>query len=566
MITKTIFAIVLVVVFLAIGAYFIYLKTADVNTDIVPPNDETNSYYTNLFNGTSAAHAIVAGVAALASSRVKQLMAQYPVTNRPTLFFHPKKLRELLVETGSTVLNTDGSPLSGTQPRVDVFFERVEGFFESFPNIDRELYNKVGRQEELTVAEWNRLRDVYGIGMFCTKQEINPSREESDPSCPEEIIWPEADHIGKKLDFDGDGTADLVAWTKAGWKIDLSSQNGFGAWDVEIAQNLAAMSKTIWPVADDYNSDGRTDFAVLDKRNGALHIKYTRNANLYGNQSIVAWDKTVAIGYQDYVTRGVTNTLESMSWEYIRPLFADYNRDGWLDLVFQIGSSGKLWVMQYNAVSGNYDQTLHLPFLTQEQLQAAPGWAYLPFVMSEFNYREGMEDMSEFYYHEDNRALLRVGFKSPGGEVLSKRIPNPNIPVPQTVGNEGVINYSLEVIVGRRQEVISETGLIVSFGGNDVIPMESSGGNYDYYPFEIEDHVIDVRFKSSDGDVIFVGLRSTRMADGNWRETPMVKRAYSGQLGGLECRPFMADVDGDDSGRGTRSVTWLRTMVHQLRG
>jgi len=43
MITKTIFAIVLVVVFLAIGAYFIYLKTADVNTDIVPNPKESVS-------------------------------------------------------------------------------------------------------------------------------------------------------------------------------------------------------------------------------------------------------------------------------------------------------------------------------------------------------------------------------------------------------------------------------------------------------------------------------------------------------------------------------------------
>ncbi|MBI5728403.1 MAG: S8 family serine peptidase, partial [Candidatus Magasanikbacteria bacterium] len=96
------------------------------------------------------------------------------------------------------------------------------------------------------------------------------------PYNPPDGAWYPHCGIAKPLDIDGDGKADLVNWTNTGWQLALSSKGPIDAsrttWDYQINVPMN-MGRWVWPVVDDYNSDGRADLAVWDKEHGVWYIK-----------------------------------------------------------------------------------------------------------------------------------------------------------------------------------------------------------------------------------------------------------------------------------------------------
>jgi hypothetical protein len=199
---------------------------------------------------------------------------------------------------------------------------------------------------------------------------------------------------GIRYDIDKDGRADLISYDEGVWKVDLSTvapnvasphPDNYGAWDLEI--NLGAplyADSIIFPVVHDYDSDGDADLALYNSKYGYWYIKYTTDAIL--NSSVgesFSWDVIV-----DYSS--------DPAWmPYSRPMSGDYNGDNWLDLavvtpdghwVTDFGGIGRLekigGTVVYKSDFEGFEKDVK--FLTDAQLAAAPGWAYLPIAV-EYN-------------------------------------------------------------------------------------------------------------------------------------------------------------------------------------
>ena len=339
---------------------------------------------------------------------------------------------------------------------------------------------------------------------------LNIDFTQSDYDCAAGAIWPTGIEIAKPLDFDGDGKADLVSWTKNGWKIDLSSVpvpghpelvEGLGAWDLQLNIPMT-MGRWVWPVAEDYNSDGRTDLAIYDKEHGVWYIKFTTNKILntghgdpntgHGDPNTGhgepvepwTWDWQVTLPYHDELNRNVWQA------KYGRPVPGDYNGDGWIDLALQ--TSDGYWRIDYGGPDrsnyGSFD--LNVKYLTDAQLSQAPGWAYLP-----------VQDQ-----------LYLIAFK-----------------IPDTVTNAG------QIITMWTDGSLTLGQYDINFGDSSNIPMSAAGFT----------------------DSLASGVKST---NGSWSMSVENGRggwildiiAPNGLFGGRECHPFLADCDSD--GKDDRAV------------
>lgn len=378
-----------------------------------PPFDnnpeDADRYYTNVFGGTSSAGAMVAGAAALLQSYAKREMGE-------TKFLTPKELKEILADSEVSPAADGGCPI-GAQPRLDV----AKTSFDDLWSGTQTAFSEIGVGGEISGARREEL-DTLGIGLICKLYDD----ENSDPSCPDTgrcvlregasleyvcdasgsncsytvsepgeetvygcrsprclpldaeasdndclrgAIWLAGLRIGKSLDFDGDGRADLVNWTESSWQIDLTSRDDLGAWDLELSVPEID-ARWVWPVAEDYNSDGRTDISVYDKENGIWYIKFTDRSVLEGIWS--GWDWTITLPYQDELQMDVWET------SYARPVPGDYDGDGFIDLA--LARSDGIWSIDHGGPSlsdyGVFDE--NITYLTPERLAEAPGWAYLP--------------------------------------------------------------------------------------------------------------------------------------------------------------------------------------------
>jgi len=133
----------------------------------------------------------------------------------------------------------------------------------------------------------------------------------------------------------------------------------------------------VFPVVHDYNSDGRADLALYESALGVWFIRYTDSALLAGQWG--NWDRVI-----DYSI--------DLAWQpYSRPVPGDFNGDHWLDPALTTPDGH--WLIDYGGFTttvvstppepwdviaedqfGGFEETV--PFLTEAQLAAAPGWAY----------------------------------------------------------------------------------------------------------------------------------------------------------------------------------------------
>ncbi len=403
------------------GSPYIWQDTGGVN----PPNTEANAYYTNMFGGTSAAAAMIAGAAALVQSYAKQGLG-HPATR----YIMPLKMREILVNSG--VPQQGGGGNIGKQPRIDVAMNLVDQFLATVHS----QYPQLASDEQLTDAETIALRQL-GVGIICgikdTQNHIIVGA--NDPSCSDQELWPEGNYIAKTYDFDGDGRADLVKFENGTWSVDLSSKgsggDNYGAWDLLL--NFTPINgKWVWPYVEDMNSDGRADFVAYDKEHGTFNVALT-DTELINKGVWHGWDWVLDYSSQWHDDLKM-NPDES---NYSRVAIGDYDGNGFNDIGIMC-SDGDVRVDYSDGTEstlGHYEWIAQL--IPDELLAQAPGWAY---VITTADYNKA--------------GSLQISFKVPDGLPDEGRM--------YMIPNDGTKFYPSMDWTANAPHV---------FGGNDVIPL-----------------------------------------------------------------------------------------------
>ncbi|MBI4236792.1 MAG: VCBS repeat-containing protein [Deltaproteobacteria bacterium] len=331
---------------------------------------DPNKWYTNHFGGTSAATAIIGGVAALLQEYTQQLY-QDQIESWEYAYLDSWQMRDLLTQAG-TPQSDDGCPI-GVQPDVGKAMQLLKDGVVT-PTI--KPFTNPGSLGAAHVCVDNYLADPSGF---------DPTTD-----CPNSY-----QPLAKRMDLDGDGRADLIAWTRQHqWWIDLSgtpspnSDDGFGAWDLTLTppsvSTAASGPSRLFPVVADYDADGRADLALYNTDTGVLQIKRTTDA-LLETGTFGVWDAT-----RDYSA--------DPQWQaQSRPFVGDFNGPYAADYVihgpdangayhagravdFGLVTPDGQWLLDYGQGTldsyGAFDQALTV--LSPAQLQQAPGWAYVP--------------------------------------------------------------------------------------------------------------------------------------------------------------------------------------------
>jgi len=449
-------------------------------TSPIPPNTDPNAYFIDAFGGTSASAPMVAGAAALVQSYAKQVMGE------TTRYIAPLKMREILVNSG--VPQANGGGYIGMQPRIDIAMGMVDAEWVNWTTAFPQLLTN----QPLTTTQRGDL-NALGVGIICKDNDTAGS----DPICPENDIWLPGSIIAETLDFDGDGRADLVQWSRGQFKIDLSGYagdvDGFGSWDVFV--NYPQInSDIVWPYVEDINSDERTDLVLYDKENGVWYISYTTSAVISGS-GFQGWDHVISTNVND------TRDMDPWQSMYCRPHPGDYDSDGYVDLA--VACSDGIWYIEHNpgitdpltssivdwpaSTSVVYDREVQ--YLTPTDMQGFPGWAFMTTTTDFLNW-----DQSD------------IVFKYPDGHTLAGSVVIKSPP-----------NFSFDQL-----ETVS-----VDFGGNEQILLLG----------KFVATMPSISIKRSDGR----WLRSHPMDFYQSIEEP----APVGIYGSLDCHPITADYDGD---------------------
>jgi hypothetical protein len=388
----------------------------------------------------------------------------------------------------SGVPQVGGGGYIGMQPRIDVAMGMVDTQWATWST----AYPKLLTNTQFTQQEILDSR-ADGLGIICKPNDP----QNSDPCCPDDGIFEPGTEIAEALDFDGDGRADLVQWTRGHFKIDLSSYagdvDGFGAWDVIINYPIIN-SDVVWPYVEDINSDGREDLVLYDKEHGTWYISYTTSAMLSGS-GFQGWDHIIQTNVND------TREMDPLQSMYCRPHPGDYDGDGYVDLA--VACSDGIWYIEYSpgitdpmtshvvdwpaSTSIVYDREVQ--YLTPADMQGFPGWAFTT-------------SITDFL----NRSQADIVFRYPEGHTLAGSV---------------VIKPSPD-FAWDELELVS-----VDFGGSEQILL-------------------------LDGYVSGIPSISIKRADGRWlRSTPvdfwqtLEEPPPAGIYGGIDCHPVVADFDGD---------------------
>ncbi len=435
-----------------------------------PPNTDPNAYFVDMFGGTSSAAAMVGGAAALVQSYARNILGH-------KRYLMPLKMREIIVGSGVTQKDTSGCNI-GKQPRIDVALQQVDQFLATMHS----QYPQLASDDQLTSSQMVALRQL-GVGIVC--KEFDGAN--SDPSCPDEEVFPAGTKIAKTYDFDGDSRADLVKFENGKWSVDLSSKgsggDNYGAWDLQLSFTPIS-GKWVWPYVEDMNSDGRADFVAYDKEHGKFYVALT-NTNLIGKGEWHGWDWVL-----DYSAQWTDDLkMNPDDSNYSRPAIGNYNGDGYNDIGI-VCSDGNVRVDYGNGTEGSLGHYAWIAQLISNELLAqAPGWAYLP-LPQDFN------EVGKIFF----------GLKVPDGLTDEGRM--------YIIPQDGIKFHT---------ELDWLSGVPHIFGNNDMVPLASVNG------------MINLKGANGLWQITTDGSYSSL-------EAPPPEDIYGGQ----DCHPLIADFDGDN--------------------
>lgn len=205
--------------------------------------------------------------------------------------------------------------------------------------------------------------------------------------------------IGKPMDLDGDGRAELISFSKdRKWYVDLSSsgptqfknlpkgkpKDNFGWWDLtfDLSKDTSiAEDAMLFPNVIDYNNDGKVDLTLYDAVHGKWYVSFTNKNTLNTNATDIngilpfpGWDMIVDYSKQPHwkpFSRPIPGDLNGQDFDpttfdhYMD--FALQTPDGWL--LIDHGGKDKTYF-------GTFDKSIQ--YLSDIQLAEAPAWAWLP--------------------------------------------------------------------------------------------------------------------------------------------------------------------------------------------
>lgn len=266
-----------------------------------------NKAYTQQFGGTSAATAIIGGVAALVQEYAQKTV---PHEAWQTVVFNSATIRALFTQAG--VAQSDASGNIGKQPDVGTALSVITAGTVKPTLVTTDAFCAQGLSNTCQQT--------------CATDPLNPQAECGfqcvyDPGSQRCAEWCAASndqtslcgHVrtapAKSSDIDADGKADLIAYGRDGaWYVDRSSVNltnsadGFGAWDLVLLGAAPAADERVFPVVADYDVDGQVDLATYNSDTGVWRVmwsrsiwKTTKNA-IFGD---VRWDHNVDFSQTD---------------------------------------------------------------------------------------------------------------------------------------------------------------------------------------------------------------------------------------------------------------------------
>jgi len=512
----------------------------DTSTLFANPNDpnpvgdhplsvpgDLNRQYTKTFSGTSASTAIIGGVVALLEQYTQKLYtdpafaAQEGVASLKLslkkyehVYLDAAQVREILTDPDVGVSSTSPTTPIGLQPDVGKALQKIT--------------------EKMLTSDWRPTIAVKALG---TKGKCVYT-EDWSPECAEECLAVYAQKnysftdlpklcpkggrmFAKAMDVDGvkdsggvvdnqNGKlrADLVAWGRDGkWYLDLSGTNplgtpdGFGQWDLVLTPPPMAAGR-LFPMVADYDSDGLADLALYNTDTGHWYIKYTTPAVLSG--TFGDWDEDLDFKSNNPTLGKAGARPEVGDYDGVlftlNPTPTTYQISPMLDLAL-VGSNGSWFISYADATLRKHSAKMEpVKILSNEQLQQAPAWAYLP-VSAYYD-----------YYHEILYTVPDdIQKTTPDGTTESGRLCGANYPAP--------------LLSESKKPFGCYVGSPYGASNNNMIPGRYDQGTYD---------CIGVRASTGAWQIV----------DPVYGKTMQV--APPDGFGDASCRPIPADYDGDN--------------------
>lgn len=508
---------------------------------------DPNQAYTQQFGGTSAATAILGGVAALLQEYAQQQYGQtvtvaatkgiVPVQDWQMVYFTSQHMRTLIEKAGQP--QGDAGCHIGYQPDVGTALiviknGLVQPIIEPYAAYCAYSVSPMCQQ----TCETDPLNPKAQCGQQCMYDPTGRGCAEwcaANDGGPAELCGAITTQPAKASDVDGDGKADLIAYGRDGtWYIDRSSVNttksndGFGAWDLVLAGDAPTPGERVFPVVADYNTDGQVDLATYNSDTGDWRVMWSRPL----------WKKPVAI-------------LGDVSWDH-SVNFAQTNPAMWQkgSRVFATDVDEVQEVIGPNT-SGHYvvTKTVEVVLLTPDGHWLASSHAQAHKWVAKYWNGTGPQYMTVGIASSpaNSSALFSQGVLNEAPMKLTDAPAWAYLPF--LTGDHGR-DEELTGIAVKRPDGLAQENLLGAAEGVGNIPAAATSGLTPYDLAGTSDTFGDSNASR------YVALASDTPAaiapDGSWSAwvtysgTSLSLSGVATGFGGIACHPIVADFDGDN--------------------
>lgn len=286
----------------------------------------------------------------------------YNGDGRADLVFQESPSQQLKIYLSKPQL--DGSWLLSSVPVVTIPFAGVSSLTLADVNGDGldDIFNRNTKKVRYLLPNGGGYSPEYPVNFITPPSLVSPL-------CPEYLnkIRPE---MG---DFNGDGRMDLIvsacvpdgASTRFEYHVYLSEINSSGGVDMRFYSKLTDSSVTTWPASDSCE-DADPNFSTLGKML-IIDINNDGLSDVVGgefNCELTSYRLNTGAGFSN------KSLLPNVNFSSLGNYFADYNNDGYLDIISYSGADHAFVVTNWNPVSNTYSfSTSHEVFQPQYQVE-----------------------------------------------------------------------------------------------------------------------------------------------------------------------------------------------------